>query len=48
LPVPIVCTVRYGAPVAPAAGESRETFLERARGAVVMLADPQQIPGATP
>jgi 1-acyl-sn-glycerol-3-phosphate acyltransferase len=39
LPVPMVCTVRFGAPLALAAGESRELFLERARTAVIALAD---------
>jgi hypothetical protein len=33
------CTVRFGAPLALAAGESREMFLERARTAVIALAD---------
>jgi 1-acyl-sn-glycerol-3-phosphate acyltransferase len=37
LPVPMVCTVRFGAPVAPLQGEAREDFLERARGAVIAL-----------
>jgi 1-acyl-sn-glycerol-3-phosphate acyltransferase len=46
LPVPMVCTVRFGAPLALADGESRETFLERARAAVVMLADPAPNTGA--
>lgn len=39
LPVPMVCTVRFGAPVALAADEDREHFLERARAAVIALAD---------
>ena len=38
LPVPMVCTVRFGAPIALAAGEDREIFLERARAAVIALA----------
>jgi 1-acyl-sn-glycerol-3-phosphate acyltransferase len=38
LPVPMVCTVRFGAPVALAPAEGREEFLERARAAVVALA----------
>ena len=38
LPVPMVCTVRFGAPVALAPGEDRELFLERARAAVIALA----------
>jgi 1-acyl-sn-glycerol-3-phosphate acyltransferase len=37
LPVPVVCTVRFGAPVARIDGEEKEAFLERARGAVVSL-----------
>jgi 1-acyl-sn-glycerol-3-phosphate acyltransferase len=40
LPVPVVCTVRFGAPVMRIADETREAFLERARDAVVKLADP--------
>jgi 1-acyl-sn-glycerol-3-phosphate acyltransferase len=38
LPLPVVCTVRFGAPVALAPGEDREVFLDRARSAVVALA----------
>ncbi len=37
LPVPMVCTVRFGAPIALAPGEEKETFLERARAAVIAL-----------
>ena len=37
-PVPLICTVRFGAALDRIAGESREAFLERARGAVVGLA----------
>jgi 1-acyl-sn-glycerol-3-phosphate acyltransferase len=39
LPVPVVCTVRFGAPLARLTDESREAFLARARDAVVALAD---------
>jgi 1-acyl-sn-glycerol-3-phosphate acyltransferase len=39
LPVPVVCTVRFGAPVTRLADETRETFLERARESVIALAD---------
>ena len=39
LPVPIICTVRFGAPIALAQGESKEQFLARARDAVIALAD---------
>jgi 1-acyl-sn-glycerol-3-phosphate acyltransferase len=38
LPLPVVCTVRFGAPVALAPGEDREVFLDRARSAVLALA----------
>src|ERR1044071_2168117 len=31
LPVPVVCTVRFGAPLAPLPGEAKESFLARAR-----------------
>jgi 1-acyl-sn-glycerol-3-phosphate acyltransferase len=39
LPVPVVCTVRFGAPLARLTDESREAFLARARDAVIALAD---------
>jgi 1-acyl-sn-glycerol-3-phosphate acyltransferase len=38
LPIPMTCTVRFGAPVALAAQETKESFLERARDAVIKLA----------
>lgn len=38
--VPITCNARYGAPMKLEVGESRETFLERARLAVADLARP--------
>lgn len=38
LPVPIISTVRFGAPLARVEGESREAFLSRARAAVIDLA----------
>jgi len=38
LPVPIISTVRFGAPLPRVAGESRDAFLERARAAVIELA----------
>jgi 1-acyl-sn-glycerol-3-phosphate acyltransferase len=37
-PVPLICTVRFGAPMERIAGEGKEAFLERARNAVVELA----------
>ena len=38
LPVPFICTARFGAAVALAPGEDKDAFLERARAAVVALA----------
>jgi len=38
LPIPIVSTVRFGAPLARVPGESKEAFASRARGAVAALA----------
>ena len=37
LPVPMVCTVRFGAPLARIAEEGRDEFLARARAAVIAL-----------
>ncbi len=39
VPVPILCTVTFGAPVALGADEDRRAFLDRARAAVVALRD---------
>jgi 1-acyl-sn-glycerol-3-phosphate acyltransferase len=39
LPVPVVCTVRFGAALARVPDESKESFLSRARDAVIALAD---------
>lgn len=38
LPLPLYCTVRFGAPLARIPGEARDAFLARARDAVVSLA----------
>ncbi|HET7778023.1 MAG TPA: lysophospholipid acyltransferase family protein [Rudaea sp.] len=38
LPVPLTCSVRFGAPLERRSDESKEAFLERARQAVVDLA----------
>ena len=38
LPIPLICTIRFGAPLSLTQGETKESFLERARGAVVALA----------
>ena len=37
VPVPILCTVTFGAPIALQAGEERRDFLDRARQAVIAL-----------
>lgn len=50
LPVPMVCTVRFGTPIACGTHESREEFLARARAAVMDLgglADPPLAAGST-
>lgn len=39
LPVPVVCTVRFGTPLALGPDEPKEAFLARARDAVIALAD---------
>jgi 1-acyl-sn-glycerol-3-phosphate acyltransferase len=39
LPVPMVCTVRFGAPLAQVASENRDDFLTRARAAVIALSN---------
>lgn len=38
LPVPLTCSVRFGAPLARIGGEARDAFLARARDALVALA----------
>jgi 1-acyl-sn-glycerol-3-phosphate acyltransferase len=38
MPIPLICTVRFGTPLERIAAESKEAFLERARDAVVALA----------
>ena len=38
MPVPLICTVRFGTPVVRIPDEPKETFLARARDAVVALA----------
>jgi 1-acyl-sn-glycerol-3-phosphate acyltransferase len=37
VPVPILCTVTFGAPIALQPDEERRTFLDRARAAVIAL-----------
>ena len=38
LPVPLTCSVRFGAPLQRRADEAKDAFLERARQAIVELA----------
>ena len=38
LPVPLICTVRFGPALPSLSGETKDAFLERARNAVVALA----------
>ena len=39
VPVPVLCSVTFGAPIRLEPGEERQAFLERARGAVIALRD---------
>jgi 1-acyl-sn-glycerol-3-phosphate acyltransferase len=39
VPVPILCSVTFGAPIQLEAGEERRAFLDRARAAVIALRD---------
>lgn len=43
LPLPLLCTARFGAPLRLAAGEDKQAFLQRARGALLALADDNDI-----
>lgn len=38
LPLPLLCTLSFGAPLQPQAGESKQAFLERARNALLAMA----------
>lgn len=38
LPIPLICTVRFGAPLGGDAGVAKDVFLDRARSAVAALA----------
>lgn len=40
IPVPLLCTLSFGPPLAPIEGESRDAFLVRARTALLDLAPP--------
>ncbi len=39
IPIPLVCSVTFGAPIWLEEGDEKQTFLDRARGAVLMLKD---------
>ena len=39
VPVPVLCSVTFGAPISLQEGEERHAFLERARNAVIALRD---------
>jgi 1-acyl-sn-glycerol-3-phosphate acyltransferase len=39
IPVPVLCSVTFGAPMQVTAGEERRAFLDRARSAVIALRD---------
>ena len=39
VPVPVLCSVTFGAPVTLEPGEERRAFLDRARSAVIALRD---------
>jgi 1-acyl-sn-glycerol-3-phosphate acyltransferase len=38
LPIPLICTIHFGAPLQRVSNESKGAFLERARGSVVAMA----------
>jgi 1-acyl-sn-glycerol-3-phosphate acyltransferase len=40
LPIPLLCTLTFGAPLRIAPGEAKDAFLERARDALLALAPP--------
>jgi len=40
IPVPLLCALSFGPPLAPVEGESRDAFLARARDALLALAPP--------
>jgi 1-acyl-sn-glycerol-3-phosphate acyltransferase len=41
VPIPLLCTLTFGAPLKIAPGEDRDAFLERARGALLALCPPR-------
>jgi 1-acyl-sn-glycerol-3-phosphate acyltransferase len=46
--VPLICTARFGAPLALDPSENRDQFLARARGALIALADSPRPPETAP
>jgi 1-acyl-sn-glycerol-3-phosphate acyltransferase len=38
LPIPLICTIHFGAPLLRVSNESKDAFLERARGGIVAMA----------
>lgn len=48
LVVPLICTARFGAPIAPGPDEERAVFLARARSALAALGDPDRAPETAP
>ena len=42
LPIPLLCTLSFGAPIGIVPGEDKDAFLERARDALLALAPPPQ------
>ena len=47
VPLPLLCTARFGAPLRLAAGEGKQAFLDRARSALLALSDVVSPPGRT-
>lgn len=39
IPIPTICSVRFGAPLPHSPDDSKEDFLNRARNAVIQLAE---------
>jgi hypothetical protein len=42
IPVPLLCTLTFGAPVRIAAGEPKDAYLGRARDALAALCPPRE------
>jgi hypothetical protein len=41
VPIPLLCTLTFGAPIRVTPGEDKDAFLERARTALLELAPPR-------